>query len=107
MYGEENGQGSIAFFFSIFGSALFFNRTDPEPVVGADGTIIFHCFIYFDLTNGFILFLSSFLFVQGQFSPSAGLQRCTKTEVMCNEFSTHNAVSQPAFMIHSEIFKWS
>lgn len=86
---------------SVFGIALFFSRTDPEPVVGADGTIIFHRFIYFVLTNGFILFLASFVSVQGQFSPSAGVQRCSKAGVMCNEFSTHNAISQLAFVIRS------
>lgn len=92
-------------FLSIFGSALFFSRTDPESVVGADGTIIFQRFIYFGLTNGFILVLASFLSVQGQLSPSAGVQRCSKTGATSNESSTYNAVSQPAFVIHSEVIK--
>lgn len=82
----------IPFHFSFEILAAFhFSRADPEPVVGADGNIIFHCFIYFDLTNDFILFLSSFLFVQGQFSPSADLQRCSKAGVMCNEFSAQSS----------------
>lgn len=90
MYSKEYDQDAVPIFFWDFGSTLHFSRADPEPVVGADGTIIFHCFIYFDLTNDFVLFLSSFLFVQGQFSPSAGLRRCSKPGVMCNEFSAHS-----------------
>lgn len=90
-YSEEYGQDSIPFFFRDFWQHTSFSRADPEPVVGADGTIIFHCFIYFDLTNDFILFLPSFLFVQGQFSPSADLQRCSKIGVMCSEFSAQSS----------------
>lgn len=84
----------------IFGSS----RADPDPVVGADGTIIFHRFIYFVLTNGFIFSPASLLCVQGQFSPSAGVQRCSKTGAVCNELFPHVPA---AFVSWSEVFRWS
>lgn len=97
--GGGGGQDSVpSFSFEIFGSS----RADPEPVVGADGTIIFHRFIYFVLTNGFISSPASLLCVQGQLNPSAGVQRCSKAGAMCNELSPHVPA---AFVSRSEVFR--